>query len=135
MRSVPVKKTLLVLLFGVIVGGALGFSKKSDADVLTRVGKTSSRKVTAAMPPIHQLAGPLAATKTGDLLPIEDRVRLRFQTDKALDGSNITVIADGQEVKLRGEVANALVRARAVELAQTTSGVEKVTNELVEPLK
>ena len=51
------KKTLLVLLFGVIVGGALGFSKKSDADVLTRVGKTSSRKVTAAMPPVHQLAG------------------------------------------------------------------------------
>lgn len=129
------KKTLLVLLFGVIVGGALGFSKKSDADVLTRVGKTASKKVTDAMPPANQLAGPLAATKTGELLPIEDRVRLRFQTDKALEGANITVIAEGNAVRLRGEVGNALVRARAVELAQTTCGVEKVTNELVEPVK
>lgn len=129
------KKTLVILLFGVIVGGALGFSKKSDAEVLTRVGQTSAKKITGAIPPAHQLAGPLAAAKTGDLLRIEDRVRLRFQTDKALEGTSITVIAEGKEVRLRGEVGNALVRARAVELAQTTSGVEKVTNELVEPVK
>ena len=129
------KKTFVTLLFLVIVGGALGFSKSSDAEVLTRVGKTGAAKVTGAMPPAAQLAGPLAATKTGALLPIEDRVRLRFQTDKALEGANITVIAEGSEVRLRGEVGNALVRARAVELAQTTSGVEKVTNELVEPVK
>jgi len=129
------KKTLVILMFGIIVGGALGFSKKSDAEVLTRVGKTTARKVTGAMPPANQLAGPLAATKTGDLLPPEDRVRLRFQTDKALEGAAITVIAEGKEIRLRGEVGNALVRARAVELAQTTSGVEKVTNELVEPVK
>jgi len=122
-------------MFGIIVGGALGFSKKSDAEVLTRVGKTTAKKVTGATPPANQLAGPLAATKTGDLLPLEDRVRLRFQTDKALEGAAITVIAEGKEIRLRGEVGSALVRARAVELAQTTSGVEKVTNELVEPVK
>ena len=129
------QKTFVVLLFVVIVGGALGFSKKSDADVLTRVGNTGARKVMVAMPQANRLAGPLAATKTGSLLAIEDRVRLRFQTDKALEGANITVIAEGPEVRLRGEVGNALVRARAVELAQTTAGVEKVTNELVEPVK
>ena len=129
------KKTFVALLFLVIVGGALGFSKSSDAEILTRVAKTGTAKVTGAMPPVAQLAGPLAATKTGSLLPIEDRVRLRFQTDKALDGTTITVIAEGSEIRLRGEVANALVRARAVELAQTTTGVEKVTNELVEPVK
>jgi len=130
-----VQKPLVVVLFVVIVSGALGFSKKTDAEVLTRVGMTSARKVTAEMPPASQLAGPLAATKKGDLLPIEDRVRLRFQTEKALEGAKITVIAEGGEVRLRGEVANALVRARAVELAQTTLGVEKVTNELVEPAR
>jgi len=130
-----VKKTFLSLLFLGIVGGALGFSKSSDAEILTRVGKTGAAKVTGAMPPAAQLAGPLAAAKTGPLLPIEDRVRLRLQTDKALDGAAIAVIAEGSEVRLRGEVSNALVRARAVELAQTTSGVEKVTNELIEPVK
>jgi len=128
-----VKKILVAVLFLTIVGGALGFSKKTDAEVLTRVGKTSARKVTEAMPPANRLAGPLAAAKTGDLLPIEDRVRVRFQTEKALEGTTITVIAEGKEIRLRGEVANALIRARAVELAQTTIGVEKVTNELVEP--
>ncbi len=129
------KNTLVILLFLGIVGGALGFSKKSDAEVLTRVGTKSVQKVVEAMPPANQLAGPLAATKTGALLPIEDRVRLRFQTDKALEGTTIIVIAEGNEVRLRGEVSNVLVRTRAVELAQNTSGVEKVTNELVEPLK
>ena len=129
------KKTFVALVFIVIVGGALGFSKSSDAEILTRVGKTGAAKVTGAMPPASQLAGPLAATKTGSLLPVEDRVRLRFQTDKALEGSTITVIAEGSEIRLRGDVANALILARAVELAQTTSGVEKVTNELVEPVQ
>lgn len=129
------KNIFVILLFLGIVGGALGFSKKTDAEVLTRVGTKSVQKVVEAMPPASQLAGPLAATKTGALLPIEDRVRLRFQTDKALEGTTITVIAEGNEVRLRGEVGNVLIRARAVELAQTTSGVEKVTNELVEPLK
>ena len=129
------KKTFVAFLFLTIVGAALGFSRSSDAEVLTRVGKTGAAKVTGAMPPSAHLAGPLAATKTGPLLPIEDRVRLRFQTDKALEGATITVVAEGTSVRLRGEVSNALVRARAVELAQTTSGVEKVTNELVEPAK
>ena len=45
------------------------------------------------------------------------------------------VTADGSEVTLRGVVPDGGIRRRAVELAENTSGVEKVVDELAVPVE
>lgn len=59
------------------------------------------------------------------------RVESRLRWDRYLKGSEIEVALTGVgEVALRGEVADAALKARAVELARTTVGVERVVDEL-----
>lgn len=127
------RKFMIIALIITIVGGTLAMSKPGDAQILTRVGKVAANKIGDAMPESSKMAGPVNALRTNDLLPVSERVKLRMRTDKSMEGANILVIVEGGEVKLRGEVKNASQRIRAVELAQSTSGVDKVTNELVEP--
>src|SRR5262249_21605939 len=72
----------------------------------------------------HSLQGdPLAAAS------LRDRVAARLRLDRALAEAAIEVDADGDVITLRGEVG-AAQRRRAVDLAETTIGVEKVVNEL-----
>jgi hypothetical protein len=128
------RKLIVAWVFITIVGGSLAGSKPTDAETLTRVGRKVADKVTAAMPDIAALAGPVAAIRTGEILSIEDRVRVRLRTDKALDGAKIIVIGEGGTIRLRGEVTGAPQTARAIELAQTSTGVEKVISELAVPV-
>jgi osmotically-inducible protein OsmY len=127
------RKVLIGGVFLTIVGGALAGSKRSDAETLTRVGRKVADKVTGAMPDTATVAGPIAAVKTGEVLSIEERVRVRLRTDKALDGAKIVVLLDGKTIRLRGEVKGTEQTLRAVELAQTTTGVDKVVSELAVP--
>jgi len=122
----------MVLAVG-IVGGTLATSKPGDAQILTNVGKVATKKIGDALPESSKMAGPVNALRNQDFLGMSERVNIRIRTDKSMDGANVHVIAEGNNVKLRGEVKNSLQRIRAVELAQTTSGVDKVTNELLEP--
>ena len=62
------------------------------------------------------------------------RVRVRLRTDAALDGARITVSAEGGVVKLGGKADTAAQRERAVQLAQTTTGVTKVNQEIAVPV-
>jgi BON domain len=128
------KKILVVSVFVVIVGGALALSKPSDAEVLTRVGRTTAVQVGAALPDRAAVAGPLAAVQVGDLIGVDDKVRVRLKTDAALTNAHVVVTtpADGV-VKLTGKVDTAAQRERAVMLAQTTAGVTKVEQELAVP--
>ena len=127
------RKFLVVALVVSIVGCTLAMSKPGDAQILTRVGKVAANKIGDALPESSKMAGPVNALRNNDLLPVSERVKLRMRTDKSMEGANILVIVDGGDVKLRGEVKNASQRIRAVELAQSTSGVDKVTNEIIEP--
>jgi osmotically-inducible protein OsmY len=61
---------------------------------------------------------------------VESRVGARLGWDKNLEGLAIQVEADGATVKLHGKVPDPAKRRRAVELATSTSGVEKVTDEM-----
>jgi osmotically-inducible protein OsmY len=122
----------MVLVLG-IVGGTLAMSKPGDAAILTKVGSVASRKIEAALPESSKVAGPVNALRNKDFLAVGDRVQVRIRTDKSMEGANVVVIADGSDIKLRGDVKNTLQRIRAVELAQSTAGVDKVTNEIVEP--
>jgi hypothetical protein len=66
---------------------------------------------------------PLAAAS------LRDRVAARLRLDRALAEASIEVDADGDVITLRGEVGTDQGR-RAVDLAESTIGVEKVVNEL-----
>jgi hypothetical protein len=129
------RKSIVVLAFLTIIAGALAGSKRTDAEILTKVGRLTARTVTAAMPDTSALAGPLVALTPPDLMPVADRVRMRIKTDQQMAGATVTVIAADGEVTLRGEVKTSAQRLRAVELAQATTGVTRVVNELSEPAK
>jgi hypothetical protein len=127
------RKILVVSVFVLIVGGSLAMSKKSDAEVLTKVGRTATEQVTAALPDRTAVAGPLASAQVGDLIGVEDKVRVRLKTDAALTNANLTVTANEGVVKLTGKVDTAAQRERAVMLAQTTAGVKAVEQEVAVP--
>jgi hypothetical protein len=129
------KRVLGVVAAVAIVGGALAGSKKSDPDTLARVGEVVGHRVKASLPEASKVAGPLAAFRPGDALPVEEKVRVRIRTDKAMAGADVTVApgATAGEVRLRGVVQNRGQWSRAAELAGETAGVEKVVNELAVP--
>jgi len=129
------RKSIAVLAFVTVIGGALAGSKQTDAEILTRIGRMTAKRVQAVMPDTSALAGPLVALSPPDLMPVADRVRVRVKTDQVMDGATVAVAATAAGVvTLRGEVS-AAQRLKAVELAQTTTGVTGVVNELSEPAK
>lgn len=65
-----------------------------------------------------------AAAATPDLA---QRVRGRLQWDRKLAGQAIAVQIQGDEVRLSGAVKDEALRQRAVDLAESTLGVAKVT--------
>jgi osmotically-inducible protein OsmY len=129
------RKSLAVFLFGGVIVGTLVASKAEDAEILANVGRTAAEKVRGGMPDARRVAGPLAAFRAGDALPVEERVRVRIQTDKAMAGTEVLVVATpaAGEVRLKGFVKDAGQRTRALELANGTSGVTNVLNDLAVP--
>jgi osmotically-inducible protein OsmY len=61
---------------------------------------------------------------------VEARVTARLRWEKALAGSSIQVVATESGVELKGNVLNAAQKKRAVELAEATTGVDRVTESL-----
>jgi len=128
------RKILVVSVFTLIVGGSLALSKTSDAEVLTKVGRTASEQITGALPDRSAVAGPLASVQVGDMIGVDDKVRVRLKTDAALTNANVVVTTpDTGVVKLTGKVDTSAQRERAVMLAQTTAGVKKVEQEIAVP--
>ena len=121
---------ILIALFLLLVGSRF---QASDGDKLAKVSRLVAGKVRSALPPADRLAGPVNAVRS--LLPqrLEDRVKARLETDRKLEGVAFTVTSDGGTVTLSGVVPDAATRKWAVELAESTTGVEKVTDELAVP--
>jgi osmotically-inducible protein OsmY len=124
-----------VLVFGAIVGGSLAGSKSTDPDRIAAVGQVVGQKVRAALPEPAKVTGPLAALRVGDALTVEERVRVRVRTDKRMAGAEVYAVpgANAGEVRLRGVAATADQAQRAVRIAESTTGVEKVVNEIAVP--
>ena len=128
------KRAAAAVVFVGVLAGTLLLSKPTDLDTLTRVGRKAGEKVAAALPDARKVAGPLAAFRAGDALPVEERVRVRIQTDKAMAGADVAVLpAAAGGVRLRGVVQTGEQKRRAVELARGTAGVEAVVEELAVP--
>ena len=129
------KSVIAGLLLVLIVAGSLAGGKSTDADVLARVGAVVGRKTVAALPDRSNLAGPMTTFRIGDRFPLEERVRMRIQGEKSLNGIEIDVLpgAAPGEVRIRGIVATQAVARKALDIAANTNGVDKVIDEVAVP--
>lgn len=122
------------VFLGVLVG-TLALSKAEDLNLLMNAGRKAREQFSRVMPEARKLAGPLAAFRAGDALPVEERVRVRIQTDQAMVGADVSVVSslNSGEICLRGLVKDREQKRRANELARATIGVEQVRDELAVP--
>ncbi len=69
----------------------------------------------------------------GDETSLDARVSIRLRWDKNLADMPIQVSSKGAVVELKGAVRDLDQRRRAVEIAESTAGVEKVVDALETP--
>lgn len=100
----------------------------NDGDRLTRVGWTVSQNIQALVPERMPFVGSLGLPKNSTR---EQSVRERFRSDRYLGELTIEIIGEPGTIRLRGQVADAVLKRRAVEIAESTVGVEKVIDEIV----
>jgi hypothetical protein len=114
----------------------LGGCGREDVDRLGRVGRKAAARLEEATGGTRgKLANGWAALRSslGDTTP-DGRVALRLRWDKTLAGLEVTVTSAAPgTVRLHGKAASLEQRQRAVSLAETTEGVEKVLDELTTP--
>ena len=107
--------------------------QNKDADHLAGLGARLAQKAQGLLPPGgRSLLGSWQTVPLhlGDLAA-DARVSARLSWDKTLADAEIQVNAvGGSVVELQGKVRNEEQQRRAVELAQTTLGVEKVLDRL-----
>lgn len=105
---------------------AFGCSRQ-DSEGLARI----ARKLAAR---VGDVTGEVKGTLGNGLLNLElgleARVAARLRWDKSLAEAVITVTAQGNDIELKGTIKDQSQRQRAVELAESTSGVEKVSEQL-----
>ena len=121
---------ILVGLFVVLVGTQF---QASDGDKLTAVARLVSAKLRAALPPAVNVAAPVDALRKELPTRPDEVVRVRLASDKRFANLNLTVIFEGNAVKLRGVVPDAKTRKLIVILVENTVGVEQVVDELAVP--
>jgi len=121
---------ILISLFVVLVGTRF---HASDGDKLVAIARLTGVKLRNAMPPAVNLAAPVDALRKELPTRLEDSVKARLVADKRLTGMDVTVTAEGNTVKVRGVVSDTRTRKIIVSLAENTSGVEQVVDELAVP--
>ena len=127
--SISPKYRRVVLLLGLTLAAGCG----NDVEVLARVGrKALSQTEALGRDAVSQVEPRLEAMRAGCPDPtLAARVGCRLRWDQALAGAAIQVQATESTVELTGTVADLGQRRRAVELAQSTIGVELVIDSLV----
>jgi hypothetical protein len=121
-----VKKNLLIAATLIV---ACSGCNRSDGDRLARVAGTVTQKIQELLPERTPLTGSFGLDNSAGL---ENRVRDRFKFDRYLAPLPIEIDAnDGNIVRLRGAVDDTVLKQRAIEIAESTVGVEKVVDEIV----
>ena len=117
--------TLTASLRGKVAAGIEAIRTSLPA---TAAAGPASAAPSSASPPFGSPATlPASLTST----PVDARVRWRIRWDKALAGAEIEVNTPSSGVvQLRGIVNDLTRQRRAIELAETTEGVERVVNDL-----
>jgi hypothetical protein len=102
---------------------------RQDTERLARIGKRIAAHAEALTADCRAGMGS-SWNGVGEGAGLGARVRARLRWDKALTGLPIRVHAAGGAVELTGTVHDLTQRRRAVELAESTTGVEKVNDQL-----
>lgn len=107
--------------------GAVTVAEKTKDGAVTVAEKTKDGAVTAAEK-TREGFGKVAGEITDAL--ILSSVKSKFVGEDVLKGSDINVDCDQHIVRLRGTVPTAAARDRAVQLANSTDGVQRVVDDL-----
>lgn len=100
-----------------------------DGDLLRQIARKTGDKLEGATAPLGRIrpaAGP-SVSHTSDLA---GRVQARLRWDRYLAGARIEVRGQDGGVVLAGKVTEPSVKQRALDLARSTVGVQKVTDEV-----
>jgi osmotically-inducible protein OsmY len=118
-------RTLIPLLLLVLTGCA-----RQDTEILGRVGRNLAGKAKASTAGLRErLPFRIAAGEPS----VAERVQQRLASDRALAGVAFDVQANGSnggDVEVKGTVERDEQKRRAVELAETTVGVERVIDSI-----
>ncbi len=99
--------------------------KRQDTESLGRIGRKVLDRAHVATAGFQEKLSGLKGN-----LGLHERVSHRLRWDKALAELTVEVNGTGAEVELKGIVKTADQKRRAVELAETTAGVERVSDSL-----
>jgi osmotically-inducible protein OsmY len=118
----------LFLVFAVLAGGC----NPEDAERMARLGrKVAARAETVTIDQLGDLQKGWQAVPNGwQEATLAGRVSARLRWDKKLTDCQIQASATGASVELKGTVRDLDQRRRALDLAEATTGVEKVTDAL-----
>jgi hypothetical protein len=104
--------------------------QKSDTETLSRLGRKLAERGQTTLAEVRTRLdikwAPPALEPT-----LEDRIRLRLRYDVDLCELPIDLKVEGAQVELSGKVKTAEQKNRAVVLAETTKGVERILDNLV----
>jgi osmotically-inducible protein OsmY len=112
------------LLFAFLTAGC----NNSDRDHLARAAGKAREKVKGLTGETGQ-----SLTTGWQSMALDARVSARIRWDKSLSSETIRVQANGPVVELHGTVKDLTQHRRAVELAESTVGIEQVIDLLEEP--
>jgi osmotically-inducible protein OsmY len=118
---------------GIVLAAGQGCDSQ-DSDRIARVARCVSDRIEAVAPKTAGNWENLPLLKSSpEHVSLQSRVASRLRWEKSLEGSQIQVQASDKTVELKGTVANLQQRRRAVALAESTVGVEKVEDHLEVP--
>jgi osmotically-inducible protein OsmY len=100
---------------------------REDADKLSRAASVLVSKLRAIAP--ERLTNWEWNRSSADLTAAQ-RVRARITSDRFLAPLKIEVMPTAGGVRLRGHVGDDVLKRRAIEMAESTVGVDKVVDEL-----
>lgn len=118
-----------LLLFGVLLTTGC---VKQDTEILSRVGRTLAEKSKTSTTGLRERL-PFRITTGMNEPTLTERVQQRLANDKQLAAVKFEIQANGAEVELKGAVEREEQKRRAVDLAETTQGVEKVVDSIQLP--
>jgi osmotically-inducible protein OsmY len=105
--------------------GALEGCSRQDTECLSSIGRKILERASATSAGCRDRLEGLKSSRI-DTNNLQDRVTLRLRWEKVLADTPIEVVVTGQEIELKGTVKTVEQRTRAVELAESTSGVDRV---------
>ncbi|MCI0640556.1 MAG: BON domain-containing protein [Gemmataceae bacterium] len=107
--------------------------KRQDTECLSRIGKKIVAQANSATADLRARFADWKGQKTGLEESLEERVQKRLRWEKVLADVPIEVVSVGKEIELKGLVQNAEQREKAITLAESTLGVERVIVSLQAP--